>query len=1431
MTQVLFDDFTQANGTAWNAAKWTVTKGGVAATAADVQTNQGRMFTSANSTGNYVRALGVHTAGLTQEVLVKVVKSGLNQVRVNILTSGGFRTTAGQQSIPMNGFHFQSFGTDTFGTLFYLPNGGATQLATNIPFATGTNWLRMRFDNTTKRLQVRTWVDGNAEPATWAYDAVQASFPTTAGVVALSVQATATASTYNTYFDNVTVDDLAVVPVAVTVMETPATASAMALEPSVTASKAKTVTTTPGLATAALSEPMVSTVKNKTFAASPATASALAPTPVVKATTVYNTDFEDYALGTPVGWTRRLGTTFTIEESAAALSGKWFYGPATSANSVHTFDAMSPSVDGDVLVRTYGSGGVVYNYVSNSNYRVIGFDSTTSLFATGSSGTTQSVPASLSTTFNWLRVRVSAGRVQARAWKNGDVEPSTWDLDFAHNLTPGLWGHYAYTNKASAMDYFSLNTNTGEVAASYSRGKEIDAVALTATAVIVEPAVTAGSAKEVSVAALVASAAIVEPVVTAQDTITFSAGAATANAEMRDGSAVSPDVTSFPSPASANAAMPEAVAYAGHDEAVDVSVAEASAEMTEPEFSNQTNINIAAEPMQAAARLPYYTEADDPWIQTIARALPPLGVNDAYGSLPIWMRFGQETFGPLKNYARTSAPEYGSWSGVPEFGVRDDYNRKATHFDGDSYALTSLASGTRPAPLTWEIVFRTTDADGPLISSEVASDTTTYYRELFTGLELKGGRLATISRVLQANSSGLISTYQDQSYTVPGAPVNDGQWHHVMVTFGSRGVEVFVDGVSRFIRRPAFGGGSVMAVQPAERIGTNSSATDFFVGDVVSFVQYPYQLPREAGNRHYYDYVVATVISAGLTTASAEMPGGKGRGNKLRALGLYVNGGEVHTYGLGDPNWSGFRVWSPTQQNLRAFSDEPFEHGPYTVFPRRLNETRDEYDYSLGLGNLDDIEDLADYDMFFFIDHWKPNEVRDDRELTGSFVNLQPAYEEFVRSIRRAIDTGIAFWCPQPQLAADLGFIDALDVHSFMEQEYDAKSWLEDDPVWKARLNARKIDYRDTHFLNKYRVTAQLDGFTDLEGRIVDEVVYWQNPDAYNLRPEYHKWNAKELEGGLQPGDEVYMPVPLALNSGSTPVRDYFRDKIWSVPAGKHAGVAVAKEQVTVNMNDNRDVPNPYADNALTIVIQPGDSVAGRPIGGKVLVDFMSGYQVGAEFVQTLGERNYVLVQLPPYGTPDYPNMDLFDGFDFDGRRMNSYFELKDSQITVEVSGTGGTKNVTKQIETPFFDETHKYPLMAYRQYPWLERGLTWLGVKDEIGEGGVRVLAARSEASAAMPSAGVTVQKHNSVHAGSPAQALASIIKPAGIVEPDVTVTTLPMTAAARMLALATVVAPSPMTAYAEMGDARSRGTGQDYVLSIKSFTNATVYLKEDAV
>jgi len=1424
MAVIFTDDFaygtgTTAPGAALDTNKWTtaVSSGAIGAYNAYARLNT-------TTTTGYSYATAKHAAMNAQEASGIFNRAQANYFAVQIKSSGAYAGSVYGYTRAY-GYAFSADGTASLKFSKYV-NGTRTAITGSVAY-TPSAWQRYRFrwDGTT--LYFRLWADGTAEPSTWNLtytDPTPASIPN--GVLHIGAYAT-----QSTFLDTVSVDDLTVVPVAVTIMETPATASGEALDASVTAGKGKTLTDTPGLATAAMSEPTVLAVRNRSFAASVSTASASAPTATFKASVNYATDFEGYALGVPAGWTRRLGTTFAIEESAAALSGKWFYGPATSSNSIHTFDAMNASVDGDVLVRTYGSGGVVYNYVSNSNYRVIGFDSTTSLFATGSSGLTQSVPASLSTTFNWLRVRVAAGRVQARAWKNGDVEPSTWDLDFAHTLTPGLWGHYAYTNKASAMDYFSLNTNTGEVAASYSRGKEIDAVALTATALIVEPAVTAGRAKEVSVAPLVASAGIVEPVVSAQDTITFSAEAATANAVMRDASAVSPDVTSFPSPASANAAMPEAVAYAGHDEAVNVSVAEASAEMTESSISNLTSINIAAEPMQAAARLPYYTEADDPWIQTIAKALPPLGVNDAYLSLPIWMRFGQETFGPLKNYARTSAPEYGSWSGVPEFGVRDDYNRKATHFDGDSYALTSLASGTRPAPLTWEIVFRTTDADGPLISSEVASDTTTYYRELFTGLELKGGRLATISRVLQANSSGLISTYSDQSYTVPGAPVNDGQWHHVMVTFGSRGVEVFIDGVSRFIRRPSYGGASVMAVQPAERIGTNSAATDFFVGDVVSFVQYPYQLAREAGNRHYYDYVLATVISAGLTTASAEMPGGKGRGNKLRALGLYVNGGELHFYGMGDPNWTGMRVWSPTQQNLRAYYDTPFEHGPYTVFPRRLNETRDEYDYSLGLGNLDDIDDLADYDMFFFIDHWKPNEVRDDRELTGTFVNLQPEYEEFIRSIRRAIDTGISFWCPQPQLAADLGFIEALDVHSFLEQDYDAKSWVEDDPVWKARLNARKVDYRDTHFLNKYRVTAQLEGFTDLEGRIIDDVVYWQNPDPYNIRPDYAKWNARELASGLQPGDEVYMPVPLALNGGGAPIRDYMRHQIWSVPAGKHAGVAVAKEQVTVNMNDNRDVANPYADNALTIVIQPGDSVAGRPIGGKVLVDFMSGYQVGADFVQTLAERNYVLVQVPPYGTPDYPNMDLFDGFNYDGRRMNAYFEMRTTPVTREVADAGGTSTSVRNIETPYFDETEKYAVMAYRQYPWLERSLNWLGVKDEVGEGGVRVLAARSEASAAMPSAGVTVQKHNSVHAGSPAQALASIIKPAGIVEPDVTVTTLPMTAAARMLGLATVVAPSPVTAYAEMGDATTRATGQDYVLSIKSFTTATVYLKEDAV
>jgi hypothetical protein len=57
-------------------------------------------------------------------------------------------------------------------------------------------------------------------------------------------------------------------------------------------------------------------------------------------------------------------------------------------------------------------------------------------------------------------------------------------------------------------------------------------------------------------------------------------------------------------------------------------------------------------------------------------------------------------------------------------------------------------------------------------------------------------------------------------------------------------------------------------------------------------------------------------------------------------------------------------------------------------------------------------------------------------------------------------------------------------------------------------------------------------------------------------------------------------------------------------------------------------------------------------------------------------------------------------------------------------------------------------------------------------------------------------------------------------------------MTAFAQMLNLSTVVKVDAMTAHASAPDGvTATGEGQDYVLFLKQFTTATLFLKEDAV
>jgi hypothetical protein len=825
----------------------------------------------------------------------------------------------------------------------------------------------------------------------------------------------------------------------------------------------------------------------------------------------------------------------------------------------------------------------------------------------------------------------------------------------------------------------------------------------------------------------------------------------------------------------------------------------------DPAFTNMTDISVSAVAMTATARINFYTEEDDPFVSII---------RSDFGSIPaaqatpdLWLRFGQNTTTPLKNYAKVTDPTIGSWVGTPDFGVLDDYTRKATHFDADSYAVVENLDYTSRRALTWEVVFRT-NSDGPILSAEVPQPV------------LAGNILSDLAVV-----NGRIST---MGFGATSVRVDDGQWHHVMVTFGSRGLEIFVDGVSRLIRRPTTYSSVPQAVLPLERVGTNTGGTAFFNGDILMVAQYARELPREAGNLHYYAYVYATVVSAGAATAAASMPNAKGRGNKLRALALYTGGGEQF-FGHGDPNWTGIRLWTLNAQGQRIWDNTPFEFGPYVVYPRKMTGQRNDYDYSPRYFTMADVEDLADFDMFFFIDAPTPHQVLDDREQTGLFVNMQPEYERFIADLRTAIDTGVSFWCPQPQLALDLGVISALDVHGLDREKYDAQSWLEDDPAWKASVSTPPQWYIDTHYNNAYRVTAQVDGFTDLPGFVMEDVVVWRNLGSpYSQRPDYAKWNVRDASDGLGIGETIYFPTDLFhVSDTANYLPEYYRVKVYSVPEGHYAGTAVAKELGSINMAGT-EVPNPYSDNALTIVVQPGDSVNGAPIGGKVLVDFMSGYNP-AWFNGAGPESPYTIRQIPPYGTVDYPHRDDYDGYDYDSRRMNAYFSMMTSVMEVTIVGpNSGTRTTARQVDTPMYSEAQKYPTEYKRQYTWLARGFNWLGIKDTQPEGSVRVLAGRSEATATLLPPVATGQRQVLVSAGEPARALATIVKPSSVSEPDVTVYTLPMTATATLVGVPSVVYVDAATAVATMPIPTVTGEGEDFVLQVRTY-ETTLFLKED--
>jgi hypothetical protein len=265
---------------------------------------------------------------------------------------------------------------------------------------------------------------------------------------------------------------------------------------------------------------------------------------------------------------------------------------------------------------------------------------------------------------------------------------------------------------------------------------------------------------------------------------------------------------------------------------------------------------------------------------------------------------------------------------------------------------------------------------------------------------------------------------------------------------------------------------------------------------------------------------------------------------------------------------------------------------------------------------MEDLKDISQFDMICFRNYPDQSGEQDvfglnSKRITDEYFNIldKNLFQEFITSLREAVDTGISLLITNPQLAVDMGFIDTYHEVSDLDQAGNSDI---SDPYTPVKLNDplntgtpklninyvtsltnsnRENRYRDFYRNNYHQVVNTLEDLTDDPAYIWKDQVYYE-PDGTEFIELSRWWNHIEYNPGLQIGDKFL------ISSGLIP-QTYFATPITAVKAGK-----VITKFADTYFHGAVERVNPFKDYATSIAVEPGTVVAGKQIGAKVFISF-----------------------------------------------------------------------------------------------------------------------------------------------------------------------------------------------------------------------------------
>ena len=860
-------------------------------------------------------------------------------------------------------------------------------------------------------------------------------------------------------------------------------------------------------------------------------------------------------------------------------------------------------------------------------------------------------------------------------------------------------------------------------------------------------------------------------------------------------------------------------------------------------------------------------------------------------------------------------------------GFFDDVQRKAVRLENIEFSLPEQKYNSQ-RQFSLEFTFKSTKANQIISKGFWQSFTGTqgqysalglYDGKIYVGALNKG----TGDRTVHPLNPALTS----DKYFLGNKLVNDGQWHHIVIQYGweDNRIQIWIDGQldRQFIAN--------VRLARLNVIGSNNTGTNYQADFYTSAWSYDPQafISNRDITLNYFKSLKSSPIEAEPMTASLNIgQGTRGEGNRGRALLLYwkpinnefgstdsttsVDNGQ---YGYFDEptfdnsvltidynqdpprEWYGWDLY-PVDINGYYVSDlvkEEAYGGSQNIIPDQTfsyyltgqsapNKTfkvnrrgyfRDNVtDARRYIDLINDI-DLGQFDAIMFRNYPDQSGEIDQvagAEVSDSYFNLREKklYEDFVASLRAAVDTGVSLFISNSQLALDMGIIDGYEeISDLTDVDIDNDPYSPTQATASAAALSSGV-WLDTWKNNKLRVVNTLPGLTDDASYIWKDTMYFQNDDEVSFGDPSRDFDSYEYRSnGLAVGDEFI----ISDFNANWPI------KYKAVPFNHVKAGTVITGFSNTYRNGTAEIVNPYRDYATSIALPAGTILNGTALGGKIFVNFTESFNprtqasnarkhngatdyglvdliqdswievafangviTAAERVELLASPNNLDRQLAA-GTITQSEYNKAVRWDLNGMNVLAQRISLDAKVVADTneannkflktkvnkSGVASTSAVyysTTQFFT--FKFARRFRTMVIDTPSMLTRGLRWLS--NRVVDEGLVNRTQATTASAIMINPSVVVDKQAS-YGAQVMLASGYIVEAFGDDQTAAGIAALPFTADARFGEFTKNINAAVMTATALLKEPRTIAVEIDEIVVYIHHVDPVLYVREDII